>query len=369
MPTRSKGAHLWLRPARDRGDKGVERAAWVIKDDGRQIATGCGASERREAESRLAEYIASKYEPARRERGITEIPVADVITVYLRDVAPGQARPEKAAERCGRLLDFFGEMRLSDINGSLCRAYAEERGSNGGARRDLQDLAAAIGHHAKEGLHRALVRVALPPKGHARQRWLTRGELAKLLWTCWRAREVQEGRPTDKCPLRHLVRALLIGIYTGSRPGAVLNASWRQGPGLSWIDTDSGVFHRHADGEAQTAKRQPTVRLSPRLLAHLRRWKRLDAALARPQTYVVTFCGAKVASVKTGLHTACKLAGVDHATMYSLRHTTASWEVAKGRPTRMVADFLGTSEQMILNHYGHLAPGYQIEIAESIGRH
>jgi hypothetical protein len=292
MPRQSKGAHLWLRPARDRGDKGVERAAWVIKDDGRQIATGCGATERREAEGRLAEYIASKYEPTRRERDIGEIPIADVIGIYLRDVAPGQARPEKAAERCGRLLDFFGEMHLSDINGSQCRAYAEGRGSNGGARRDLQDFQAAINHHAKEGLHRALVRVALPPKGHARQRWMTRSELAKLLQTCWRAREVQEGKPTDKRPLRHLVRALLIGLYTGSRPGAVLNASWRQGPGLSWVDTVNGVFHRHADGEAETTKRQPTVRLSPRLLAHLRRWERLDAAQARPQTYVVTFRGA-----------------------------------------------------------------------------
>ena len=368
MPRQSKGAHLWLRPERDRGDKGVERATWVIKDDGRQIATGCGAAERREAETALAEFIASKYQPARRERDISEIPVADVLTVYATDVAPRQARPEKCGERILRLIDFFGEKNLNEITGATCRAYAEWRGSNGGARRDLQDFQAAINHHAKEGLHRAFVRVALPPKGHARQRWLTRSELAKLLWTCWRAREVQEGRPTDKRPLRHLVRALLIAAYTGSRPGAVLNASWRQGPGLSWVDTANGVFHRHADGEEQTNKRQPTVRLSPRLLAHLRRWERLDAAQARPQTHVVTFRGAKVASVKTALNTACKLAGVDHATMYSLRHTTASWEVAKGRPTRMVADFLGTSEQMILNHYGHLAPGYQIEIAESIGR-
>jgi integrase len=368
MARHSKGAHLWLRPARDRGERGVERAAWVIKDDGRQIATGCGSTERQEAERALADYIASKYEPARRERDIAEIPVADVISIYLDDVAPGQARPEKAAERCCRLLDFFGEMRLSEVNGSTCRAYAESRGSNGGARRDLQDFQAAINHSAKEGLHRALVRVALPPKGHARQRWLSRSELAKLVWTCWRAREVQNGQPTDKRPLRHLARALLLATYTGSRPGAVLNASWRQGPGLSWLDLDSGVFHRHADGKEQTNKRQPTVRLAPRLLAHLHRWKRLDDAQARPQDYVITFRGAKVASVKTALNTACKLAGVDHATMYSLRHTTASWEVAKGRPTRMVADFLGTSEQMILNHYGHLAPGYQIEIAESIGR-
>jgi hypothetical protein len=52
-------------------------------------------------------------------------------------------------------------------------------------------LRAAINHHAKEGLHRGIVRVALPPKGQPRMRWLTRSEAAKLLWVCWRAREVQ----------------------------------------------------------------------------------------------------------------------------------------------------------------------------------
>jgi integrase len=364
MPRESRGPYLWLRPARQREDKGAERAVWVIKDAGHQQSTGFSIGARREAEAALADYIASKYAPARRERDITEIPIADVISVYLADVAPNQARPEKAAERCGRLLQFFGERTLDSVTGSTCRAYAEWRGSNGGARRDLQDLAAAIGHHAKEGLHRSVVRVALPPKGQARQRWLTRDEVARLMWTCWRNREVQEGRPTDKRPLRHLVRVLLIGVYTGSRPGAILNASWRPGPRLSWVDTVNGVFHRHADGEAATTKRQPTVKLASRLLAHLRRWQRLNDQ----QTYVVSFHGAKVASVKTALHTACRLAGVEPVTAYTLRHTAASWLVARGLPTRKVADFIGTGEQMILSHYGHLAPDYQDEAARAIGR-
>jgi integrase len=364
MPRHARGPYLWLRPARQREDKGAERAVWVIKDAGHQHGTRCGMGERREAEAALAEYIASKYSPARRERDIADIPIADVINIYLADVAPRQARPEKAAERCGRILEFFGERCLSEVTGSNCRAYAEWRGSNGGARRDLQDLAAAIGHHAKEGLHRSAVRVALPPRGQARQRWLTRDEVARLLWTCWRNREVQEGKPTDKRPLRHLARLLLIGIYTGSRPGAILNASWRQGPGLSWVDTVNGVFHRHAEGEAETTKRQPTVKLSPRLVAHLRRWKRLDGR----QTFVVAYHGAKVASVKTALRTTCKLAGVDPVTAYTLRHTAASWLVARGLPTRKVADFIGTGEQMILSHYGHLAPDYQDEAARAIGR-
>jgi hypothetical protein len=34
----------------------------------------------------------------------------------------------------------------------------------------------------------------------------------------------------------------------------------------------------------------------------------------------------------------------------------------------MFADFLGAGEQMILNHYGHLAPDYQQEAARAIGR-
>ena len=185
------------------------------------------------------------------------------------------------------------------------------------------------------------------------------------MWTCWRNREVQEGKPTDKRPLRHLARVLLIGVYTGSRPGAILNASWRPRDGLSFVDTVNGVFHRHAEGDAESTKRQPTVRLSPRLLAHLRRWKRLDGGR---RTYVVTYHGAKVVSVKTALHTACKLAGVDHVTAYTLRHTAASWLVARGLPTRKVTDFIGTGEQMILSHYGHLAPDYQDEAARAIGQ-
>jgi integrase len=367
MPRHARGPYLWLRPARQRAS-GSDPALWIIRDAGHQRSTGLGMGERREAEKALADYIASKYAPARRERDIAEIPVADVISIYLADAAPSQARPEKAAERCGRLLEFFGQKRLNEVTGATCRAYTERRGSNGGARRDLQDLAAAIGHHSREGLHRGVVRVALPPKGQARQRWLTRREVAQLLWTCWRNREVQEGKQTDKRPLRHLARVLLIGVYTGSRPGAILNAAWRSGDGLSWVDTVNGVFHRHADGEAATIKRQPTVKLSPRLLAHLRRWKRLDAAQAKPHTYVVSYRGAKVLSVKTALHTACKLAGVDSVTAYTLRHTAASWLVARGLPTRKVADFIGTGEQMILSHYGHLAPDYQDEAAQAIGQ-
>jgi hypothetical protein len=43
---------------------------------------------------------------------------------------------------------------------------------------------AAVNHHAKEGFHRGVVCVSLPPKGEARDRWLPRKEAAALIWEC-----------------------------------------------------------------------------------------------------------------------------------------------------------------------------------------
>jgi integrase len=66
---------------------------------------------------------------------------------------------------------------------------------------------------------------------------------------------------------------------------------------------------------------------------------------------------------------AVKLAGIETGvTAYTLRHACAPWLVAKGIPTPRVADFLGTPEAMIDRHYGHVAPDYQNEAAEAIGR-
>ncbi|HZZ21280.1 MAG TPA: hypothetical protein VFE60_01245 [Roseiarcus sp.] len=75
MPRHARGPYLWLRPARQRA-RGSDPALWIIRDAGHQHSTGFSVGDRGEAERRLAEYIAGKYAPARRERDIAEIPVA-----------------------------------------------------------------------------------------------------------------------------------------------------------------------------------------------------------------------------------------------------------------------------------------------------
>lgn len=373
MPRPRQPARLWLRPEeRDAAGRLVRRAQWFIKHGARRLGTGRGAGERREAEAALAEYIVAAHRPERRERDAARIPLADVIALYLSDVVariPDAAQRRRAADRAGRLLAHFGAAMLDGVTGAACRAYAEGRGA-GGARRDLQDLSAAIGHHAREGLHREAIRVWLPARGQRRERFLTRDEIARLVWTCWRAREHQRRDrqdrdaprlPTAKRPWRHLARAILFAYYTGSRPGDALRASYHDGPGRSFVDLTRGIYHRLPRGKTATKKRQPPVRLGARLVAHLKRWRRTSVA-----GFVVEWEGAPVASVKTAMKRAVAAAGLPaDATLYTMRHSRATQLMQTGHDEWQVAGALGTSPAMIRDAYGHHSPEFQGRIANA----
>lgn len=215
MPRRSRGPRLWWRKERRKGRKVIAQGTWIIIDDGKHHATGCFVGEDSQAQACLAAFIAEKYSPARRLADIDSIDVADVLAIYDEDSRERQANKAKFDERIARLALWWGGKMLSQVNGANCRAYTKSRGSNGGARRDLEDLRAAINHHSREGYHRGIVRVVLPEKGLPRERWLERAEAARLLWACWRYRETQtihigslKGQKieTDKRPLRHVAR-------------------------------------------------------------------------------------------------------------------------------------------------------------------
>ncbi len=373
MPRGAKGARLWLRPARWRDGKFVGQAVWIIIDGSKHISTGCLEGETADAERKLAEYIAEKYQPKRKERDIEDIDIADVLSIYLDDRAERQADPKALEERIQRLNDFWGDKKLSEVNGKSCRAYTKERGSDGGARRDLEDLRSAINYHAKEGLHRGIVRVVLPEKGTPRDRWLTRKEAAALLWRAWRYREVQtvhrgllKGQKieTDKRPLRHVARFILIGLYTGTRAGAIATASPFRAEGKSFIDLENGIFYRLASGKRATKKRQPPVPIPPRLLAHLRRWK--DRGIANE--HFVEWNGKGVSSVKTGFGTAVRLTKLEgRVTPHTLRHTAATWLMQLGVDKWEAAGFLGMSVEMLDRVYGHHHPDHLKGAATALG--
>src|SRR5262249_8680032 len=155
---------------------------YFILDAGRQI--GVGSTQLDDAAKELAKYIAEKYrtQTATRLREIQQIPVSDVIAIYARDVAPEHSDPKETSRRLNRLLKFFGDKSLAEINGALCRAYLRQATSQSVAARDLTDFRSAINHHRREGLHDRVVSVITPPGTVPRERWLERSEVATLLW-------------------------------------------------------------------------------------------------------------------------------------------------------------------------------------------
>jgi integrase len=378
MPRPSKGVRLYRRKARHRHGKLVAQAVWIIKDGSRHVATGClaSASETKpppEAEQALANYIAGKYQPERRRRDIEDIDCADVLSIYLTDIGePGDQFEIQA--RIERLNEFWGGKMLAQVNAQTCGAYVKHRGSLGGARRDLETFRAAINHHAKEGFHRGVVRVSLPSKGEPRDRWLTRDEAAALIWHCWRYREKQtihagasKGHPvqTYRRPLRHVARFILIGLYTGTRAGAIASASPYAELGRSYVDLERGIFYRKPIGKRATKKRQTPAPIPARLLAHLRRWKQQKLIAS----CFVEFNGKPVSSVKKGFQSAVRLAQLPgKVTPHTLRHTAATWLMQRGVPIWEAAGFLGMSPEVLQETYGHHHPDHLQGAAAAIGQ-
>lgn len=304
--------------------------------------------------------------------------LSDVLSIYLADCRERQANKRTFDERMGRLNDWWGGKKLAEVTGAACRAYVESRrahspkGGTGGARRDLEDLRAAIGHHKAEGLHRGEVKVSLPAKGAPKERWLTRSEAAALLWYCWRTKkgrrvsksqDYKRYKPyKDLYPLRHLARFILLGLYTGSRAGALASAAFERGEGRSYVDLDAGLFYRLAEGKQETRKRQPPVPISARLMTHIRIW----AERRGKATHLIEFSGKPVNSVKTALNSATGELGLDGITPHTLRHTAATWMMQNGAEIWQAAGFLGMSPQMVERVYGHHHPAYQRDAANRL---
>lgn len=360
MPRRGKGARLWLRKRRGR------RPVWLIRDGSSQKGTGCAADDVVGAERALAAYIAGKHVRDIRRGGHEpdQIPIADVLTIYLTDIVPGLSRPKETKGRIAALDRFFGDRMLSYVTGETCRAYAAQRSTDAAARRELEDLRAAINHHRREGLCNKVVEVVLPPERPPRERWLTRAEAARMIWSAWRYREIQKGQPTDRLSRQHVARFILMALYTGTRASAVCGAALQATAGHGWVDLDRGVFYRRPAGRRETKKRQPPVPLPDQLLAHLRRWKR------RGQRFAVEWNGDPVRSVDKAFANVVAAAGLGKdVTPHVLRHTAATWLMQAGTDMWEAAGYLGMTVEMLSQRYGHHHPDHLAEAKSAFSRH
>ena len=96
-----------------------------------------------------------------------------------------------------------------------------------------------------------------------------------------------------------------------------------------WVDLGKGVLYRRGEDQRKTNKKQPPVAIPDRLLAHLRRWNRLDAELG--VRHVVHYQGTRVSKLRRSWATARQAAGLDEDVIpHTLRHTAATWLMQLG---------------------------------------
>lgn len=267
--------------------------------------------------------------------------MADMLIAYGNEHVPGKRSAQNIAYTISNLVPFWGDKRLKDITAKNCRAYAKDTTSSAG-RRDLETLRAAIGHwHREYGPLATIPAVILPPKSEARDRWLTRREVAKLLWAARRT--------------PHLRRFIVLGLYSGTRSGAILAAQW------DWVDFEESTMRRRAAKASEVGnKRTPLFRLGTRLLAHLRRWHRQDGGKGP----IIRYDGKPVKKMRRSFATAAKKAAVKSATPHTLRHSRATWLMQAKIDPFQSAGALGMSVETLLRTYGHHHPDWQKDASE-----
>jgi hypothetical protein len=170
---------------------------------------------------------------------------------------------------------------------------------------------------------------------------------------------------TSRRPLRHIARFILIGLYTGTRAGAIASASPYAEPGRFHVDLERGIFDRKPIGKRTTRKRQTPAPIPPRLLTHLRRWR--DGKLIA--TCFVEFNGKPVASVKKGFKNGCgsrPAAGQRHPAHFA-PHRRDLADAARGIDLG-TAGFLGMSPEVLQDTCGHHHPDYLHGSAAAIGQ-
>ena len=168
---------------------------------------------------------------------------------------------------------------------------------------------------------------------------------------------------TARHTLQHVARFILVGLYTGTRSGAICNAAFTEAIGRGWIDLESGSFHRQAVGAAQKKKRAPTIRIPPRVAGAyppVAPARHSQASRGRMERRTVK-------KINKGFRRARSIAGLGPEVVpHVLRHTCATWLAQRRTPISEICGFLGMTEEMFERVYGHHHPDYQASAVNSL---
>lgn len=383
MPRRRQPPHLiWIKPKHTPQGKLRSNGYWAIADGTNRISTGFGLESRADAEKARLEYEVKLYAKqsgaeivAEHGKGVREVLVVDLIKAYLER---NQSKiEEKSADRrrdylntVERLIRFWSGKTVFDINEKSISDYQAKARigrplSDNHTRREMQDLKAMVNYGIRKGLcelNGHVVDWELPPPPAARIEFYSRDEVAKLVWTAYRAKNMAIGGARGHKTSVHVARFILLAVYTGSRAEVVDRARYVETDGHPWIDLERGIFYRAWKGRrVPNNKRADPVRIPDKLVAMMKRWAKEGNDFVRHNK--------KSGRTRRAFHSLKKRVlsaeRMQQVNAHTLKHTCASWLVGLGVDYETVGIYISTSPEVVKKHYAHFAPDFHQEVIDA----
>ncbi|UVC07699.1 site-specific integrase [Rhizobium sp. TH2] len=307
-----------------------------------------GTSDAREAET----LAPARYSKLSRPSGTT---VAHLWKGYVLDNA-GKAVIETMVHTWKAIGPYFGQKEGAELTLEECRAYTDRRRSTAyftsktGVQKFVQDgtVHTELGHlrtvlvWAKDNkLIAEAPRIERPSKPEPKDFHLTRVEVRKLL---------------DAAKSPHIVLAIRLLIATGARVTAALELTWDR------VDFEREMIQLRNPFDRARRKGRATVPMNQSLRVELEK-----AGKRKITNYVIEYACTNVKSIKKGLGSASRAAGLTGVSPHVLRHSAAVWLAEDGHDMEEIAQFLGHDDVNVTRKiYARFSPTYLRKLANSL---
>ncbi|UMA63583.1 site-specific integrase [Roseivivax marinus] len=233
------------------------------------------------------------------------------------------------------ILKHFGAFRPDQIEATSSASYAQVRYNDGVGPgtvwTELGHLSTVLNWALKRGFISYKPYIKCPAKPAPSEKFFTRPEIERLL-------------SAPDTP-HHIQLAMLLMLGTAGRQEAILELTWDR------IDFHRGQIDLRRPA-AYTRKGRAVVPMSEGLQSAL-----TFAQTAAVSEYVIEWAGRRVKSIRRGLESVGRRAGVDGVSAHVFRHTAAVHMAEAGLSMSEISQFLGHSNTAITERvYARYSP-------------
>lgn len=272
--------------------------------------------------------------------------MSELYGLYEKDRASHGVVNLTRIKEVGRTLaPIWGSLTADEINKDQVKRFIAIRRnqgcSDGTIRNDLAYITAALNLAADAKIIPAAPKIAKPPAGRPRERWLARDELVKLI---------------DNAKAFHIKLFIILSITTAGRPKHVLELTWDR------VDLRNRVIELDNPLRDRTRKGRARVPINQTALQHL-----TNAQKVAETEYVIELDGKPVGSVKNGIKAAARRAKLAGVSQYVLRRTAGVYMAQAGVDLAKIAEFMGHSDlNTTRKHYAKFGPDYLRQASKSL---